>query len=123
LRRSLADLLEWRRLLLVFGVLKDKPLEAMLSELDGLADLAVLTTPGTDRAMPTDELERVVKPRGWNSTVVENPEQALSAALEQTDREDIVVVAGSLFLVGRIMVSGTLRKQICLDRSSRTKLL
>jgi dihydrofolate synthase/folylpolyglutamate synthase len=123
LRESAESILRWKGLILILGVLRDKPVDEMLSELDRFADRTILTSPGTERALPVADLELKAKERGWDCTALEDPSDALSAALDMAGEDDLIVVAGSLFLVGRVMVCDPFRKQIYLDRSSGTRVL
>jgi dihydrofolate synthase/folylpolyglutamate synthase len=123
LRRSLESMLNWNRLILLFGVLRDKPLERMLSEIDGLADLALLTSPAVDRALSLEDLETAVKASGWEYVTAADPHKAVGLALDRAEGEDLIVVTGSLFLVGQVMTSNRFRNHIYLDTSSKTGLL
>ncbi len=86
------------RLVLVFGVLQDKDWIAMLQELGPLAKRVILTRP---------ESERAADPRGLVEAerfcpkleILVDVGEAIALARTVADREDAVVVTGSLFIV------------------------
>ncbi len=100
LRRALLAGFPRRRLLLVLGVMADKNISRMMSDLVPLADLLIVTRPQMDRAASLETLRARSAP--FQKPTVEIPEvaKALEAALEAAGKEDLVVVSGSLFTVG-----------------------
>jgi len=102
LRRALMNDFSYRRLWLIFGVLGDKDYRAMALRLFPLADELILTCPDNDRALPTDILLPTAKAFHRRVEVIENPGDALRRTLSRAGAEDLVCVAGSLYLVGEI---------------------
>ncbi len=102
LRRALQEGFPRRRLILIFGVLGDKDYPAMVGRLFPLADRVILTRPHSERALPLDALLPVA--RRFNKKVERfaDPGDALRSALSRAAKEDLVCVAGSLYLVGEI---------------------
>lgn len=90
-----------RRMILIFGVLGDKDYRRMAKRLFPLADRVILTRPHSGRALSTDLL---LTTTGAVSgvEVVEDPSRALRHALSLAGEDDLVCVAGSLYLVGEI---------------------
>jgi dihydrofolate synthase / folylpolyglutamate synthase len=86
---------------LLFGVLADKDGSAMLETLARNAQAVVLTTVAVPRARPAEELAPWV-PAGRPVTVEPEPERALLRALEKIGQETVLVIAGSLYLVGQM---------------------
>jgi dihydrofolate synthase/folylpolyglutamate synthase len=97
LARFLAQL--GRPLTLVFGCLADKAATEMLAALAPLAGRIVLTRPTSPRARAPEELVEEVPP-GPAVEVAAEPAAALARAL--TSETALVVVAGSIVLVGEI---------------------
>jgi dihydrofolate synthase/folylpolyglutamate synthase len=91
-----------RRLFLLFGVLGDKDYPAMAKKLFPLADRVFLTRPRSERALPLELLLPVARKIHPDVEMVEKPGDALRRALSLAGREDLVLVAGSLYLVGEI---------------------
>jgi dihydrofolate synthase / folylpolyglutamate synthase len=102
LRRALLTDFPRRRLILIFGVLGDKDYPAMVKLLFPLADRIILTRPHSDRSLPLDLLLPVARGVHGNVACIENPGDALRSALLRAAKEDLVCVAGSLYLVGEI---------------------
>jgi dihydrofolate synthase/folylpolyglutamate synthase len=90
------------RLILVFGVLKDKDWEVMLGLLAPLADEIVLTRPPGERGADPVELEPVAR-RYVRTSIVTDPGRAVAEARGAARAEDTVLVAGSLYTVGAAM--------------------
>jgi dihydrofolate synthase/folylpolyglutamate synthase len=85
-----------RRRLLIFGVMKDKEYEKMLGELLPYVDETILTMPANDRALPPEFIKKFA-PR---ATVSNDVTWALKKAKSMLTDEDIIVITGSLYLVG-----------------------
>ncbi|HXD73134.1 MAG TPA: folylpolyglutamate synthase/dihydrofolate synthase family protein [Vicinamibacterales bacterium] len=87
---------------LVFAAMKDKDLDGMLAVLLPAFGRVVVTKPGTPRAGDPAELAsriRAIAP-ALPIDVVDAPADALKSALQHPE---LVVVAGSIFLLGDIM--------------------
>jgi len=102
--QALADFLadhrsELGRLILVFGVLKDKDWESMLASLGPLADHTILTRPPADRGADPHDL---TMPDRYCTRVKigENPEEALASARSLAGPGDTILITGSLYAVG-----------------------
>ena len=88
---------------LVFGVLADKQVEAMLPPLGAAARAVVLTRPPSPRALAPDALAPRA-PAGVPVAIVPEPTAALARAFDYAMERnaELVVVAGSIYLVGAI---------------------
>jgi len=98
LAASLAHYFPRARLTLVLGVSADKDRAGILKALAPLASRLVLTAASHPRATPPGELLAELGAVEAPVTLVEDPPRALDRALADRDA-DVVVVAGSLFLV------------------------
>ena len=74
----------------------------MVKRLFPLADRVILTRPHSERALPLDVLLPAARGFHTDIEVIENPGDALRQALSRAGKEDLVCVAGSLYLVGEI---------------------
>ena len=90
----------FRRLFLVMGVMMDKEVKAIISKLVPLADKVVLTQPDMDRAASPKALLEEVKKYKKDAEIVRDVKEAVSYAISQAQREDMVCITGSTFTVG-----------------------
>ena len=100
LGRYMVDALAGRRITLVVGILDDKPYQAMLDYLVPHCARAVLTQPVIGRALSAATLHEAIAPACPDITVIPNVADALAHAVATSAPEDVVVVAGSLYVVG-----------------------
>ncbi len=91
---------ERKNLWLVAGMLKDKDYKEMLKLLEKNADQIVLTLPKNTRALDPTVLAEYSNKR---PEVVLNSDSAIDYALCTTDEKDLILVTGSMYLVGEIM--------------------
>jgi len=88
-----------RTIRLIYGVMRDKPVHEMTAELFPLAASIVVTAPDNTRAMPPDELIRQAAPHAQISPA-DNIAAALEAVRARARADEVIVITGSLFLVG-----------------------
>ncbi len=88
------------RLILVFGVMRDKDIDGILAPLAPLADEIVLTRPNYERAAEAKDLERRVAGYSVRTTVREPVREAVRYARSVSGSRDWILVTGSLFVIG-----------------------
>jgi dihydrofolate synthase/folylpolyglutamate synthase len=99
---ALADFYPGRRIHLIFGVLRDKQWERMISRLFPVCASALLVDVPSPRSLhPSEYLARALELCSETS-VVSSPSDALAAAEAKAALQDIVVAAGSLYLIGAL---------------------
>jgi dihydrofolate synthase/folylpolyglutamate synthase len=86
-----------RRTVLVFGALADKAFEALLRELAPLAERRVYTSPQGRAPAPLDALTAIAP-----GETIEDPARAVERARQLAAPGDVVLVAGSIYLVGAV---------------------
>jgi dihydrofolate synthase/folylpolyglutamate synthase len=89
-----------RRVRVLFGVMRDKGWQSMLRALGEVATEIVLTRPRQPRSAPPEALVEAVS---GPVRVHEDPADAYRQLLATSAPDDVVVVAGSLFLVGDLL--------------------
>ena len=101
---SLRALLDGRRLVLVLGVLGAKAVEDVVAPLASLAGRVVATEPRVymKRACPAEELAEIASRHCPAVEVESDPLAAVGQALAGATEEDVVCVAGSMYLVGNV---------------------
>ncbi|MGC2404303.1 MAG: folylpolyglutamate synthase/dihydrofolate synthase family protein, partial [Acidobacteriaceae bacterium] len=102
LRSAVAQLDHGQALTLVFGCLNDKPIAEMAQILFPLFNKLIVTRVDTPRSAPVEELEAAGRATGSDVEVAQDGVSALERALEVTPAEGLVVVTGSLYLVGQV---------------------
>jgi len=103
LAAALRSLYPDRRLVLVLGVGKDKDAAAIASYLCPLADRVIATAGATPRALDAEELHRAIFPYCRHVSAYTPVSLALQEALDAARRDDVIVVTGSLYVVGDAM--------------------
>ena len=92
----------YRRLIVVFGVLRDKGYTAMLKKLIAMADVLILTRPREERAAPAEDLLSRSSPYHNHVEVIGDSKAALARARFLAGEGDLICVTGSLYLIGEI---------------------
>lgn len=103
LARALRTVFRYRRLHLVFGVLADKDAVGIAAKLLPLADTVWVTQPPSERALPAQRLAELCAPFGKTMQVCPSVKEALMAAAQKAQGDDLICVTGSLYLVGEIL--------------------
>jgi len=104
--RELAAFLEQnlagRKIWLVFGALRDKAVDEIAGVLFPHAAEVIFTQPHTTRAISVAQLAEITSHHAAHFTVISQPEAALEFALDRAAPHDVILVAGSLYLVGQL---------------------
>jgi dihydrofolate synthase/folylpolyglutamate synthase len=103
LARALRTIFRYRQLHLVFGVLADKDATGIAAKLLPLADTVWVTQPPSERALPAQRLAELCAPFGKPMQVCPSVKEALMAAAQKAQGDDLICVTGSLYLVGEIL--------------------
>jgi dihydrofolate synthase/folylpolyglutamate synthase len=89
------------RRVLVVGMLRGRDPVQMLEALEvRRADLLVACTPPSLRAMPAAEVAAVARALGVMTEQIDDVHDAVDRALAVSTEEDVVLVAGSLYVAG-----------------------
>ena len=98
---SARPLVDGHRVICVFAAMGDKDVESMVAELSRLGpDEVLVTAPGVSRATPPRELAALFKPE---AAIAPDTAAALSEAARRAGDDGVVVVCGSLYLVGEAL--------------------
>ncbi len=104
LRRALEDEFDYQELVLIWGAMADKDIARTLQTIGPLADHIIFTRPESERsAMPADLLTSLAKHYGKHkhALTAETVDGALDTAATLATKNDLICIAGSLYLVGR----------------------
>ncbi len=91
-----------RRIILVFGAMRDKAVDEIAGLLFPRAAAVIFTEPRSPRAISAAQLAHVVGHHAPHHEVVADAEEAVERALELTEPGDAVFITGSLYLVGAL---------------------
>lgn len=100
LASSVRELLDARHLILVVGILRDKRVEDIIGQLAPIAAEVITTEPLSPRAIDAVSLAEVVRRKNRAVTAEPSISRALAHALSVARRDDVILVAGSIYLVG-----------------------
>ncbi len=93
LKSSIENLLSNKKIVTIFGCMKDKSSEAMVKIAESFSDVLILTKPNTSRS---EEPENLLK--HCNGIVSSNLDEALKTAKENLQNTDALIICGSLYL-------------------------
>ncbi|HXW56900.1 MAG TPA: folylpolyglutamate synthase/dihydrofolate synthase family protein [Candidatus Cybelea sp.] len=90
-----------RRIVLIYGTMRDKAVDEIAGLLFPLADHVILTEPRQPRALSTRLLAEMTAGLAPHAvTAISDPAEALELALSAAGPDDVIFATGSLFLVG-----------------------
>ena len=110
LRESLDLYYPAKERVFLLGILHDKDIGQMLEGLLRPNDTVVVTPPQSDRAEAAAELARQATGRASHVESYEDNEEALDRALELAGENRLLVLCGSLYLVGGLRHSLLIRR-------------
>jgi dihydrofolate synthase/folylpolyglutamate synthase len=102
LRETIDKYFPPRKIILVMGMLRDKPIEETMREIVPYARVVILTPPPSERSADLEDLVRTARKFNENVIGAEDNVEALKMAMEKAEKEDIVVVTGSFYLLGSL---------------------
>jgi len=118
--RELAHFLEenfaGRRVLLIYGAMRDKAVDEVTGLLFPLAHEVIFTQPNSPRAVSAMQLAKMAGHHASHFTVIKNAEEALDWALGKARAEDAIFITGSLYLVGQLRHAWKQRTSSTLSR-------
>jgi dihydrofolate synthase / folylpolyglutamate synthase len=104
--RELARFLEEnfanRRILLIYGAMRDKAVDEVTGLLFPLAAEITFTQPNNPRAVSASQLAHMAGHHAAHFSIVDNAEAALDVVLAHAHPDDVIFVTGSLYLVGQL---------------------
>jgi dihydrofolate synthase/folylpolyglutamate synthase len=103
LRSALSEQYEDRPLIFVFGAMRDKAISEMTEILFPLAERVIATRPENPRAASPEEIRQAAARTGTEIEVVDDPQRAVERARALAGPKVVVVITGSIYLVGEVM--------------------
>ena len=103
LRSALSECCDDRPLVFVFGAMRDKAISEMTEILFPLAHRVIATRPQNPRSASPEEIQQAGSRTGAEIEAVNQVEMALERARKGAMPEAVIVVTGSIYLVGEVM--------------------
>lgn len=103
LAEAVAECFAAERRHLILGTSLGKDVSRMLDALLPISASVTLTRSHHERSVPLDELARALTARGAATTIVPEVGEAIRGALAQAGSGDLILVTGSLFVVGEAL--------------------
>jgi dihydrofolate synthase/folylpolyglutamate synthase len=101
----LAQETDQRPITMVIGILDDKPYKAMLSALIPVTQKVIFTQPKIDRGLSPETLYAEARQYGKEMIVLPDVHQAVQQAVNQASPQDVICIAGSLYVIGEAKTS------------------
>ena len=102
LQETMAQYFAGKKILLVAGILADKEIDSIVKFLTKITDHIIVTEPDNPRKLAAEKLAEHVAEFGVAAEVVSDVEAAVHRAKELADGYDVILFAGSLYLIGDV---------------------
>jgi dihydrofolate synthase / folylpolyglutamate synthase len=103
LRSALSERYDDRPLIFVFGAMRDKAISEIAEILFPLAERVIVTRPGNPRSASPEEIQLAGSRTGAEIELVPEIGAALDRARQAAAPDGVIVVTGSIYLVGEVM--------------------
>ena len=100
LKESIDIYFKYNKLILVLGILADKQVEEMVKAIATRAYRVIAVAPRSEGAEQPHELKKIIEKVNKNCECFLNYEEAFSKALQYCGRSDLLLVSGSLYMIG-----------------------
>lgn len=110
LRITMKDLFYGKRVLIVAGMLENKDIDKIIKNFGQIGKDFVATQPDNIRKLDAGALGDKIRNLGYNSVEIESPKEAFRYAVSIKKNYDIILVAGSLYLIG--IIRGELKNEV-----------
>lgn len=100
LRNNVEKYFKYKKMFLLLGILADKQVKEMIEEITPMAEKVYALTPHSERAELSEDLKNEIIKCNSNVVAMENYEEAFISALNDADEEDLILISGSLYMIG-----------------------
>lgn len=100
---ALKTVFQYHHLILIFGVLKDKDYQSMVTRIAPLCHRVILSRPLNDRALNPEELLKLSAFSNLQAEVISDIEGAWKRALNCAEKDDLICGTGSIYFVGELL--------------------
>lgn len=102
LRKVLDRYFAGRNLIMMIGMLEDKDIDTVIDILMPVFKKVIVTEPNNPRKISAEKLKKKIKKYVDCVESVENIEEALNRAIEISNKDDVIISAGSLYMIGEV---------------------
>lgn len=102
LQETMAQHFAGKKILLVAGILADKEIDSIVKFLTKITDHIIVTEPDNPRKLAAEKLAEHVADFGVAAEAVSDVEATVHRAKELADGYDVILFAGSLYLIGDV---------------------
>jgi len=102
LARFMEDNFAGRKVYLVYAAMRDKAVDEVTGLLFPHAEEVIFTEARTPRAISAAQLQEIAGHHATRHSAISDAEQAVQAALAKASPRDVIVITGSLYLVGQV---------------------
>lgn len=102
LRKNIESLLKDYKITFVVGMLEDKDVKSVLEYLIPLTNKVIATKPNNPRAIKAIDLAKKLQVFKKEIYSYEDIEDAIKKAIDITDKEEVIIFAGSLYMIGEV---------------------
>jgi dihydrofolate synthase / folylpolyglutamate synthase len=102
LKSTVRRMFPGKRPLLLLGMLGDKDFEKLTGIIVPVGQKAVCVKPQGDRALDPERLAEEVRRFGISATTAPTVEEGFAALMEEASRDDLILAAGSLYMIGPV---------------------
>ncbi len=104
IKKAIEEKFRYRKLILILGVSKDKDIKGIADELYDLADTVILTKADSQRATDPNILAGYFRKK--DKYITNSVTKAVTLARKLAKKEDLILITGSLFVVGEARKAG-----------------
>jgi len=104
---SIKDLFPGKKIIMILGLLHDKDISVITKIIADYADSVIITKPDSNRAENPERIAKHFRSHEYNKPITLSPsiKQAIQLGLQQAKKSDLILIAGSLYLLGAAMNS------------------
>lgn len=100
LRNNVEKYFKYHNIILILGILADKQVDDMIDVICPMASNIIAVTPNNERATICDELKNHILRVNKNVESFEVYEEAVKKAFEYASPNDLILISGSLYMIG-----------------------
>lgn len=100
LKNNVKKYFKYNNVFLLLGILADKQVEEMIKEITPMTYKVYALTPHSDRAELNTELKDHILKYNKNTIALDSYEDAMKTVLSEATSEDLILISGSLYMIG-----------------------